>query len=92
MGIKNNLSIQYDFRDNYLSKSRKGKDYIEYYYELSKFGIENNLVLDLSGQAGTLVFPFLGLFICLSLLICYYQVVWKHHYSLMPFKRGIPEK
>ena len=62
-------------------------------YNYTSFnGIENNLVLDLSGQAGTLVFPFLGLFICLSLLICYYQVVWKHHYSLMPFKRGITEK
>lgn len=38
------IDIQYDFRDNYLSNSRKGKIYIEYYYYLSEFGIENNLV------------------------------------------------
>jgi len=41
-----NLSIPYDFRDNFLENSEKGSDYIEYYYELSKYGIENNLVLN----------------------------------------------
>jgi len=25
-------------------------------------------------------------------VIIYYQVVWRHHYSLMPFRRGITEK
>jgi len=34
----------YDFRDNYLSKSDKGNKYTKFYYELSKYGIENNLV------------------------------------------------
>ncbi len=33
----------YDFRDNYLTKSNKGKDYTKYYYEISKYGIQNNL-------------------------------------------------
>lgn len=41
-----NLSIPYDFRDNFLKNSEKGSDYIKYYYELSKYGIENNLVLN----------------------------------------------
>jgi hypothetical protein len=34
----------YSFRDNYLSKTVKGKKYTKYYYELSKYGIKNNLV------------------------------------------------
>jgi len=34
----------YNFRDNYLSKSNKGQEYTKYYYELSKYGIQNNLV------------------------------------------------
>ncbi|MHA1968584.1 MAG: hypothetical protein ACW964_12355, partial [Candidatus Hodarchaeales archaeon] len=58
------------------------------YYD-STGGIDFNLLLDLTGQAGVLLLPFLGFFICLSLLICYYQVVWKHQHSIMPFKRGI---
>jgi len=62
------------------------------YYDTSLNGIDYNLIFDLSGQAGALIFPFLGLFICLSLLICYYQVVWRVHNSLMPFGRGITEK
>lgn len=61
------------------------------YYNTSITGIDYNLILDLSGQAGTLVLLFLGLFICLSLLICYYQVVWKHHHSLIPTRRNKAE-
>lgn len=38
------LSKQYDFRDNFLLKSDKGKAYTASYYILSKYGIENNLV------------------------------------------------
>jgi len=34
----------YDFRDNYMSKSVKGREYTEFYYALSKYGIKNNLV------------------------------------------------
>lgn len=34
----------YDFRDNYLANSSKGKTYIKSYYELGKFGIKNNLI------------------------------------------------
>lgn len=54
--------------------------------------IDNNLIFDLSGQAGSLVLPFLGFFIGLSLLLCYYQVVWKHHHSLMSYRRGIADQ
>ncbi len=35
---------QYDFRDNFLSKSEKGEVYTACYYLLSKYGIENNLI------------------------------------------------
>ena len=38
------LQKSYDFRDNYLSKSKKGEVYTACYYLLSKYGIENNLV------------------------------------------------
>ncbi len=38
------LSKPYDFRDNFLTKSYKGKTYTDSYYILSKYGIENNLV------------------------------------------------
>ncbi len=38
------LSKPYDFRDNYLEKSNKGLEYKTIYYELSRYGIENNLV------------------------------------------------
>ncbi len=38
------LTKSYDFRDNYLSKSEKGLDYIACYYILSDYGIKNNLV------------------------------------------------
>ena len=34
----------YYFRDNYLTKSTQGNEYIAAYYLLSKYGIENNLV------------------------------------------------
>ena len=40
----NNISIPNDFRDKFLSKSKKGNEYTEHYYKLSKYGIENNLV------------------------------------------------
>jgi len=40
----NNLSVPYDFRDNFLGNSKKGIVYRNMYYELSKYGIENNLV------------------------------------------------
>ena len=41
----NNISKpSYDFRDNYLSKSEKGREYTKFYYELSKYGIKNNLI------------------------------------------------
>ena len=33
----------YDFRDNYLSSSIKGKEYIYCYYKLSEYSIKNNL-------------------------------------------------
>lgn len=55
------------------------------YYDSTPSGIDFNLLLDLNGQAGVLLTPFLGFFICISLLICYYQVVWKHQHSIMPF-------
>lgn len=44
---KTNSKIQetYTFRDDYLSKSTRGIDYIYSYYFLSKYGIENNLVM-----------------------------------------------
>jgi hypothetical protein len=61
------------------------------YYD-STGGIDFNLLLDLTGQAGILLLPFLGFFICLSLLICYYQVVWRHQHSIMPFRRSIAER
>ncbi len=35
----------YDFRDNFLAKSKKGHNYVASYYILSKYGIENNLVM-----------------------------------------------
>ena len=35
----------YDFRDNFLAKSKKGNNYIASYYILSKYGIENNLIM-----------------------------------------------
>jgi hypothetical protein len=35
---------KYDFRDNYLSKSDKGNEYIVAYYFLSRYSIENNLI------------------------------------------------
>ena len=38
------LQKSYDFRDNYLSKSKKGEIYTACYYLLSTYGIENNLV------------------------------------------------
>ena len=41
----NTLDQSYDFRDNYLQKSPKGEMYIASYYFLSKYGIENNLVM-----------------------------------------------
>ncbi len=44
-GIKKIQAQQYDFRDNYLSNSDKGLLYIGIYYYLSKYGIENDLVL-----------------------------------------------
>jgi hypothetical protein len=40
----NNISIPNDFKDKFLSKSKKGIEYTEHYYKLSKYGIENNLV------------------------------------------------
>lgn len=43
-GHHNQLSKSYDFRDNYLTKSDKGLDYIFCYYIISKYGFENNLV------------------------------------------------
>jgi hypothetical protein len=61
------------------------------YYDTSLTGIDYNLSLDLSGQAGTLILPFLCFFICLSLLVCYYQVVWRHQFSIRPLKKGILE-
>ncbi len=39
------ISKMYNFRDNYLSNSKKGTDYIFSYYLLSKYGIDNNLVM-----------------------------------------------
>ena len=38
------INSSYDLRDNYLSKSEKGKDYTECYYELSRYGLENDLI------------------------------------------------
>ena len=38
------MSITYDFRDKYLSKSDKGEVYTACYYLLSEYGIKNNLV------------------------------------------------
>lgn len=35
----------YDFRNNYLAKSKKGTGYIVSYYSLSDYGINNNLVV-----------------------------------------------
>lgn len=35
----------YDFRDNYLLQSQKGKYYTAFYYLLSEYGIENNLMM-----------------------------------------------
>jgi len=39
------LSNVYDFRDNYLLKSEKGQNYIFSYYIISKYGIDNNLIM-----------------------------------------------
>jgi len=39
-----NLSVPYDFRDNFLDNSKKGIVYHDIYYKLSKYGIKNNLV------------------------------------------------
>jgi len=43
-GDDSHIDKSYDFRDNYLAKSDKGKNYTNYYYEISKYGIGNNLV------------------------------------------------
>ncbi len=40
-----NSNIAYDFRDNYLSHSDKGKIYTVLYYYLSYYSIENNIVM-----------------------------------------------
>lgn len=45
-----NFSIPYDFRDNYLSKSKKGNGYITAYYILSNYSIENNLLMKYSSE------------------------------------------
>ncbi len=43
-GDDSHIDKSYDFRDNYLAKSDKGKIYTNYYYEISKYGIQNNLI------------------------------------------------
>lgn len=40
------IQHQYDFRDNYLSKSDKGDLYTKLYYILSIHGIQNNLIMN----------------------------------------------
>ncbi|MHA2053179.1 MAG: hypothetical protein ACW99F_06210 [Candidatus Hodarchaeales archaeon] len=56
------------------------------YYDTSLNGIDFNFTIDLTSQAGMLLFPFIGFFISFSLLICFYQVVWKHN---SPFQKMI---
>lgn len=41
---QSSINSSYDFRDNYLSKSDKGKAYTACYYILSDYGIKNNLI------------------------------------------------
>jgi len=43
-----NLNQPYDFRNNYLTKSDKGIDYIACYYILGTYGMENNLLMKYS--------------------------------------------
>ena len=38
------IAKSYDFRDNYLSNSDKGQKYTEYYTDLSKYSISNNII------------------------------------------------
>jgi hypothetical protein len=40
----NDHSAEYNFRDNYLEKTNKGREYKSAYYELSKYAIKNNLI------------------------------------------------
>jgi len=49
------LSKPYDFRDNFLKKSEKGWVYIAIYFELSRYGIENNLVHEYSNEHNKLL-------------------------------------
>ncbi|MFC1785133.1 hypothetical protein ACFL0J_05850 [Candidatus Neomarinimicrobiota bacterium] len=42
--IRDSESKLYAFRDDFLTKSSRGKGYIAAYYIISKYGIENNLV------------------------------------------------
>ncbi len=62
------------------------------YYDTTLNGIDYNLMIDLTGQAGILILPFLAFFIFFSLFICYYQIVWKHHSSIYSFKLFIRNK
>ncbi|MFX0084100.1 MAG: hypothetical protein ACFFAU_00365 [Candidatus Hodarchaeota archaeon] len=59
------------------------------YYDTTLNGVDFNLMIDLTGRAGFLILPFLAFFICFSLSICCYQVVWKRYSPLYSLKRFV---
>jgi hypothetical protein len=57
------------------------------YYNTTNTGIDFELLLDLTGTAGSLVLPFLLVFLVLSFLICIYRLAWLHYHPLYFWNR-----
>ena len=57
------------------------------YYDTTITGVDFQLLLDLTGMAGSLVLPFLLFFLVLSFLICIYRLAWMHYHPLYFWNR-----